>query len=185
MEFTLKFTNFYSSSTIALTLVLSVTFHSIQAVELSSLSKASTAQLKTVAKEAGVPLETNAMISYAAKQLNLSESAVSGSLGALLKVAQDNLSPESYALIDKAIPDAKNYLNKAPKVTQSSITSLLSNAGETGKKAESLDYLNSACDKLGISRQKLPQLANSFSTYLGNSGYQEAATLLKKGLSIF
>jgi hypothetical protein len=51
------------------------------------------------------------------------------------------------------------------------------------KKAESLDYLNAACEKLGISRQKIPQLVNSFSTYLDKSGYQEAASSLKKGLS--
>jgi hypothetical protein len=183
MEFTLKLTNLYFSTSIALTGILSIASHPIQAIELSSLSKVSASQLKTAAKEAGVPLETDAMISYTAKQLNLSESTVSGSLGALLKVAQDNLSPENYALINKAVPDAKNYLDKAPEVTKSSITSLLSNAGDTGKKAESLDYLNAACEKLGISRQKIPQLVNSFSTYLDKSGYQEAASSLKKGLS--
>ncbi len=184
MESTLKLPTIYFSVSVALSGLFIISPNTVHAIDLNSLTKTSTEQLKTAAKEAGVPLETDAMISYAAKQLNFSESTVSASFGALLKVAQDNLSPENFAIINKAVPDAQNYLDKAPKVTKSSVTSLFSDTGEAGKKVESLDYLNSAFDKLGVSRQKIPELVNSFSAYLDKSGYGEAAASLKKGLSL-
>ncbi len=183
MEFTLKLPTIYFASSVALAAILAITSNSVQAIDLKSLSKSSTEQLKMAATEAGVPLDTDAMIAYAAKQLNFSESTVSSSFGALLKVAQDNLSSENFALINKAVPDAQKFLDKAPKVSTSSITSLLSDAGSAGKKADSLNYLNAAFDKLGVSRQKIPELVNSFSTYIDKSGYGDAAASLKKGLS--
>jgi len=181
MEFTVKLSTLYIFVSIAL---ISLTPHSAIAIDLGDLTKTSTEQLKSVVKDTGIPLKTNAMIEYAAKQLNLSEGTVAASFGSLLKVAQDNLSQENFALISKAVPDAQNYLDKAPKATKSSISSLFSSASETGKKAESLEYLNSAFDKLGISKEQIPALVNSFSSYLDKSGYKEAAVSLKQGLSL-
>jgi len=164
--------------------IVNLTSFSATAIDLGSITKSSAEQLKTAAKEADSPLQTNAMIEYAAKQLNLSPKTVSAGFGSLLKVAQDNLSPDSFALISKAVPDAQSYVNKAPKVAKSSINSLFSNAGAAGKKAESLDYLNSAFKKLGVSSEQVPELVNSFSSYLDKSGYKEAAASLKQGLSL-
>jgi len=169
---------------VSLTLA-SLTSISAVAIDLGALTKSSTEQLKKVAKDAGVPLETNTMIEYTAKQLNLSEDTVTASFGSLLKVAQDNLSQENFALISKAVPDAQNYVDKAPEVVKSSMSSLFSSAGDSGKKAESVDYLNSAFEQLGISSEKVPGLINSFSGYLDKSGYKEASAMLKKGLGFF
>ncbi|WP_232771382.1 DUF2780 domain-containing protein [Colwellia sp. 12G3] len=168
------------SASLALTSLISMT---ASAIDLGAITKSSTDQLKAAAKDAGVPLETNAMIEYAAKQLNLSEGTVAASFGSILKVAQDNLSQENFALISKAVPDTQSYLDKAPKVTKSSMSSLFSNAGDAGKKAESVDYLNSAFSKLGVSSEQVPGLINSFTAYLDNSGYKDAAAVLKQGLS--
>ena len=74
------------------------------------------------------------MIEYAAKQLNLSKDTVSASFGSLLKVAKENLNQDNFAVISKAVPDAQNYLDKAPKVTKSSMSSLFSSAGAVSKK---------------------------------------------------
>jgi len=183
MELIVKLSIICLSASVALTSLAGLTSFSANAIDLGTITKPSSEQLKTAAKDIGVPLETNAMIGYAAKQLNLSESTVAASFGSLLKVAQDNLSPENFSLISKAVPDAQSYVDKAPKVTKSSMSSLFSSAGEAGKKAESLDYLNSAFDKLGISSEQVPGLINSFSSYLDKSGYEGAASALKKGLS--
>ena len=176
----MKLSIIYLSASVALT---SLTSLPVFAIDLGAMTKSSSDQLKAVAKEVGVPLETNAMIEYAAKQLNLSEGTVAASLGSLLKVAKDNLTQENFALISKAVPDAQSYVDKAPKIAKSSMSSLFSSAGEAGKKAESLDYLNSAFDKLGVSSEQVPGLINSFSSYLDKSGYEGAASALKKGLS--
>jgi len=180
---TVKLSTICLSASITLTSLAGFTSHSATAIDLGDIAKSSE-QLKAVAESAGVPLQTDAMIENAAKQLNLSEATVAASFGSLLKVAQDNLSQENFALISKAVPDAQNYLDKAPKITKSSISSLFSSAGDLGKKAESADYLNSAFDKLGISTEQIPGLVNSFSSYLDNNGYKEAAASLKQGLSL-
>ena len=184
MELTVKLSIICLSASVALTSLAGLTSLPAIAIDFGSITKSSAEQLKAAAKDAGVPFQTNAMIEYAAKQLNLSEETVSASFGSLLKVAQDNLTPEKFALISKAVPDAQNYVDKAPKVSKSSMSSLFSSAGEAGKKAESLDYLNSAFEKLGLSSEQVPGLINSFSSYLDKSGYKEAAALLKQGLSL-
>ncbi|KGJ88509.1 DUF2780 domain-containing protein [Colwellia psychrerythraea] len=171
------------SASVALTSLAGLTSYSATAIDFGAITKSSSEQLKTAAKNVAAPIQANAMISYAAKQLNLSEETVSASFGSLLKVAQDNLSSENFSLISKAVPDVQSYLDKAPKVTKSSMSSLFSSAGEAGKKAESLDYLKSAFDKLGVSTEQIPSLVNSFSSYLDKSGYEGAASALKKGLS--
>ena len=86
-------------------------------------------------------------------------------------------------MISKAIPETDNYLAQAPKESKSSLNSLLSNAGDTGKKANSLHYLNSAFDQLGISSEQMLPMFSAFSGYLEKSGYGEAANYLQKGLS--
>jgi hypothetical protein len=183
MGLTVKLSTICLSASITLTSLAALTSISATAIDLGDLTKSSD-QLKAVAESAGVPLQTNAMIEYAAKQLNLSEGTVAASFGSLLKVAKDNLSQDNYALISKSVPDTQHYLDKAPKVKTSSISSLFSSAGEAGKKAESMDYLNSAFNKLGISTEQIPGLVNSFSGYLDSNGYKEAAALLKQGVSL-
>lgn len=176
----MKITSLFLTTSIAVSALTSL---SVAAINLDSLSKSSSEQIKTAAKSAGIPLETNAMIQYAAKQLNLSESTVSASFGSLLKVAKDNLSEENFALISKAVPDTQTYLDKAPTVNKSSMSSLFSNTGEAGKKAESAEYLTSAFNKLGISSDKIPSLLNTFSGYLEKSGYSDAAEKLKQAVN--
>ncbi|MEI6894178.1 MAG: DUF2780 domain-containing protein [Colwellia sp.] len=177
----MKLSTIYLSASMIL---ISLTSVSATAIDLGSMVKSSSEQIKAAAESAGVPLETNAMIGYAAKQLNLSETTVAASFGSLLKVAQDNLSAENFALISKAVPDAQSYLDKAPEISTSSLSSLFSSAGEAGKKAESADYLSSAFKQLGLSSDQIPTLLNSFSGYLEKSGYGDAAEKLKQGLSL-
>lgn len=95
------------------------------------------------------------MIEYIAKKLNLSEGTVAASFGSLLKVAQDNLTKENFVLISKAVPDAQNYVDKAPEVAKSSMNSLFSSDGDPGKETESVNYLNSAFKQLSISSTKV------------------------------
>ena len=176
----MKLSIIYLSASVTLTSLAGLSSFSAAAIDFGAISESSADKLKN----ATTPLKTNAMIEYAAKQSDLSEDKVAASFGSLLKVAKDNLSQENFALISKAVPDAQNYLDKAPTVEKSSMSSLFSGAGAAGKKAESLDYLTSAFDKLGISSKKAPKLINSFSSYLDKNGYKKAAASLKQGLSL-
>jgi hypothetical protein len=155
------------------------------AIELSDLSKLDSSSTKNLKKSLSKinPVKTSAMVSYAAKQLNLSEDSVSAGFASLLKVAKDNLSNDNFAIISKAIPDTEGYLKQAPKIPKSSLNSLLSRAGDSGKEASSLHYLNSAFEQLGISSKQIIPMANAFSSYLEKGGYDEAASYLKEGLS--
>lgn len=173
----MKLSSIYFS--ITLTSFLVVNSFPVSAIDLTSLTKSSVAK----ASNEGMPFKTDSMIKYAADKLNLPHATVESSFGSLLKVAKDNLEPENFDLITKAVPDTKNYLAKAPKVAKSSMSSLLSKAGGSGKKAESLQYLDSAFKKLGVSKKQVPSLVSSFSSYLKMSGYKDAASSLTKGLN--
>lgn len=155
------------------------------AIELSDLGKADTSSTKQLKKSLSElsPIKAEDMISYTAKQLSLSESAISAGFSSLLKVAKDNLSADKFAIIGKAIPETDNYLAKAPKESKSSLNSLLSNAGDSGKKADSLHYLTNAFDKLGISSEQILPMLKTLSGYLESNGYGEAASYLQEGLS--
>lgn len=162
--------------------LLSLPASAIELPDLSKVDTSSTEQLKKSVSDLS-PVKTNAMISYAAKQLNLSESTVSAGFSSLLKVAQDNLSSDNFAMISQVIPETESYLKQAPKTKKSSMSSLLSSAGDAGKKAESLNYLSSAFEQLGIPSEQIIPMANAFSGYLEKNGYGEAASYLQKGLS--
>jgi len=138
---------------------------------------------KLTQKSESKDIQSNALTSYAANQLGLSESTVNSGLGSLFKVAKDNLSQENFALISKAIPDINSYIAKAPSISTSSLTSLLGSTGDTGKAAAGISYLDSAFKKIGISKEQLPAMLDSVTGYLDKNGYGEAAGLLKEGLN--
>lgn len=127
-------------------------------------------------------VKSNAMISFAASQLGMSEKTVAGGLGSLFKVAKDHLSKENFSMLTTAVPDINSYINQAPQFSTSAITSMLG-GNETSKKTASVTYLDSAFKKLGIPKESLPTMLNTVSGYLESNGYGEAAGMLKKGLS--
>ena len=149
----------------------------VLAIELPS---SLTDKLTTSKKPEAV--KSNALLSYAASQLGMSEEKVAGALGAILKVAKDNLSKENFSMLSSAVPDINSYIKQAPKSSMSAITSLLG-SNETSKKAESASYLDSAFKELGIPKESLPSMVSTVSSYLDKSGYANAAAMLKKGLS--
>lgn len=127
-------------------------------------------------------VKSNALLSYAASKLGMSEKVVASGLGSLFKVAKDHLSKENFSMLSAAIPDISTYMNQAPEFSTSAITSLLG-SNDTAKKAESVNYLDSAFKKLGIPKESMPTMVNTVSGYLESSGYGDAAGMLKKGLS--
>jgi len=157
-------------------LLIALNVSSVYALDLSSSVKKQLPQ-----KE--VNQQSNALVKYAAGQLGMSEETVGAGIGALLKVAKDNISKENFALVSKAIPGIDSYINNAPKVSTSSLTSLLGSTGEAGKSAASLGYLDSAFESIGIPKEQAPLIINSITGYMSSNGYGEAAELLKQGLS--
>ena len=167
-------------STLLLSLSLSSVAMQVSAIELPSALNEQLKTTKTTTTDSSV--QSNALISYAAEKLEMSEKTITGGLGSLFKVAKDNLSKDNFSMLTKAIPDINSYIAQAPNDSSSSFTSLLSGS-ETGKQAASLNYLDSAFKKLGIPKESLPAMVNTVSGYLDSNGYGEAAGMLKKGLS--
>ena len=180
----MKLSIIYLSVSVTLISITSLSSFPSKALDLSAMAKVPTEKINAISKETSVPLQSNAMIDYVATQLNIPKATVAASFGSLLKVAKDNLSTADFALMSKALPDLQNYLNKAPQITESSMSSLFASAGDVGKKAKSVDYLHSAMKSLGITTEQVPALINSFSDYLNNNGYKEVAVTLKQGLSL-
>lgn len=142
-----------------------------------------TEQIKTADTAITNPVKNNAMVSYAAKQMGMSEETVAAGLGSLFKVAKDNLSKDNFSVITTAIPDINSYIDQAPKSSTSSLTSMFSKSSPEAKAATSLSYLDSALEKLNIPKEMVPTMLNSVTGYLENNGYGQAAGLLKQGLN--
>lgn len=159
---------------------LLITALPLSAVELPKSLTEQASTTKSVSQKSG---QSNAIISYAAKQLGMSEETVSAGLGSLFKVAKDNLSKENFSMVSSAIPGIDNYINSAPKEKKSSFSSMFDKAGDAGKTASSLSYLDSAFKKLGIPKEQVPVMLDTVNGYLKSNGYGDAADLLSKGLS--
>ena len=149
----------------------------VAAVDLSSIVKDPTAKQKTVQPSSSV------LAGLAAQQLGLSEESVNAGLGALLKVAKDHINVDDFGLISKALPDMNSYLETAPKSSTSSLSSMLGGSDNSGKKALSLGYLDSAFESIGIPKEQVPMLIGTLTGYLSQNGYSKEAELLKQGLS--
>lgn len=124
------------------------------------------------------------LIGYASEQLGLSSDMTSGALGALFKVAQDNLG-DNFSSISEAIPNVDSYIENAPAIAKSSLGGLASSLGgdELGQAAASLSYLNSAFEKLGIPKETILPLVDTVTGYLEANDYGTAASMLKQGVN--
>lgn len=137
----------------------------------------------SVAKQAGSPLSATGLISMASEGLGLSPETTQAGIGALLNVAQQQLSKDNFAMISSALPESKQYMGAAPKMDTSAITSMLGKADEQAKTKASLGYIDSAFKQLGIPKETLAPLTNMLTGYMESNGYGQAAGLLKQGLS--
>jgi hypothetical protein len=126
-------------------------------------------------------LAKNALTTYAAKELGMSEAMVGGGLASIFKVAQDNLTTEDFSELSSAVPDMGDYLKLAPELSTSAITSLLGDSSAS-KAAQSASYLDSAFESLGIPKESLPLMISTVTGYLDSNGYGDAANMLKTGL---
>jgi hypothetical protein len=137
---------------------------------------------KLTESSAVTELAKGALTSYAAEQLGMSEAMVGGGLASIFKVAQDNLTTENFSELSSAIPDMSAYLDLAPELSTSAISSLLGDSA-TSKAAQSASYLDSAFESLGIPKESLPLMISTVTSYLDGAGYGDAASMLKKGLN--
>ncbi|MDP5211468.1 DUF2780 domain-containing protein [Pseudoalteromonas tunicata] len=172
------------------TLVMSsaLVFASHSAVAgLSDLTKSLENQAKSVAKDvaqpAAQPAMTSGLIDMAASQFGLSPEIAQAGLGSLLKVAQDHVSKENFAMISSALPDTKQYIQSAPSIKMSGLSAMLGKSSDEAQTAASLGYLDKAFKKLGIPKETILPMAEMLTGYLEQSGYGQASSLLKQGLN--
>jgi len=164
---------------VVLSTALSAATLPAQATDLFSSLKD---KVKAKKEEQKAPVSANALISYVAKELKMSEQTVTAGLGALLKVTKDNVSKDKFAMLTTALPQVNSYIEQAPSVSTSGLSSLLGSSN-SAKKAESVSYVDEALKKLNIPKESLPALINTATGYLDKNGNSEAAALLKKSLS--
>ena len=152
---------------------------------LSDLTKSLENQAKSAAKDAtqSQPSMTSDLITMAANQFDLSPEVAQAGLGSLLKVAQDHVSEENFAMISAALPETKSYIQSAPNVSMSSLTSMFGQSSDKTQSVASLGYLDQAFKKLGIPKETVLPMADLLTGYLEQNGYGEASSLLKQGLN--
>ena len=146
---------------------------------------AAAAVKETTTEVESAATQSNALVDYASEQLGLSKEVTSGALGAIFKVAKDNLAGDSFASISDAIPGLDSYINSAPSESKSSLGGLASSLGNSdeAKAMASLGYLDSAFKKLGVPKESVLPVVNTITNYLEQNDYGTAAEMLKKGVN--
>jgi hypothetical protein len=125
------------------------------------------------------------IVGFASEKLGLSPEVTTGALGALFKVAQDNLG-DNFSSISEAIPSVQSYIDSAPAEAKSSLGGLASSLtgdSEAAQAAASLGYLDSAFKKLGVPKETILPVVNTVTNYLEANDYGTAAAMLKKGVN--
>lgn len=153
--------------------------------------KPATEQVAAAAQENVTKLESaatqsNTLVDYASEKLGLSKEITSGALGAVFKVAKDNLSGDSFTSISEAIPGLDNYIKSAPSESKSPLGDLASSLGKKSDEAQamaSLGYLDAAFKKLGVPKESILPVVNTITNYLEQNDFGTAATMLKKGVN--
>jgi hypothetical protein len=152
-------------------------------VQKAAEENAAVESVKEIAAQAPTDI-----VGYASEQLGLSPEMTSGALGALFKVAKDNLG-DNFSSITEAIPGVESYIQGAPaEAAKSSLGGLASSLGgdelgELGQAAASLGYLNSAFEQLGIPKETILPVVNTVTSYLEANDYGTAAAMLNKGVN--
>lgn len=149
--------------------------------QVQNAEQAST--LAESAKEEVAQTQTD-ILGYASDQLGLSPEMTSGALGALFKVAKDNLG-DNFSSISEAIPGVEGYIDNAPEVAKAALGGFASSLGnsEAGQAAASLGYLDSAFKSLGIPKETILPLVDTVTSYLEANDYGTAASMLKQGVN--
>jgi len=129
--------------------------------------------------------QSNGLVDFASEQLGLSKEVTSGALGAVFKVAKDNLAGDSFASISDAIPGLDGYIDSAPSEVKSSLGGLASSLGDSDevKAIASLGYLDSAFETLGVPKETILPVVNTVTNYLEQNDFGTAAAMLKKGVN--
>jgi hypothetical protein len=102
----------------------------------------------------------------------LTETQAVGGVGSMLGLAKNTLSPSDFATLAKTMPSADSYLSAAGK------------AGIDTSAIRSVDGLNQAFAKLGMSPNQARGLLGSVTDFVGKQGGSSARGLMTKALGM-
>lgn len=116
--------------------------------------------------------------------LGLNQGQAEGGMGALLKLAQGNLSGNEFSSLSSAIPGADKMLNAVPELDSGSgMSGLLSGVGgNLGSSLQGGAMVYDAFEKLGISRELAAPMVDVAKNYLQANAGEDTVGLLMKGL---
>ncbi len=160
-----------------------ITSASAQSFDLTKSLNEAKESATSIAKQSELPVSAAGLINMASSTLGLSPELTQAGIGALLNVAQQQLSKDNFATVSKALPESNQYMSAAPKMDTSALTSMLGNADQKAKNTASLGYLDSAFKELGIPKETLTPLIQVVTSYMETQGYGQAANLLEQGLN--
>ncbi|WP_422138435.1 DUF2780 domain-containing protein [Endozoicomonas sp. ALC020] len=119
------------------------------------------------------------LIDTLTSQLNVSKFQAEGGAGALLQLANSQLSKEDFSVIKEALPETSDLLKAAPEVTHDkNSSSLLSSSSLLGN----FDTLSQQFTKLGLKDEMISKFSTILIDYLKASPSGKAAGLLSSAL---
>jgi len=132
----------------------------------------------------GLVSSATALLPALTSQLNVSEDQAKGGMGALLQMAQSNLSGDEFGQLSKSIPNMDTLLAAAPLLTgdgaAGKLTGALAKAGGLGESLGGAAQLASQFKSLGLSTGMIGKFASVIMGFFKGDGGTTA--LLQKGL---
>jgi len=124
------------------------------------------------------------LVSMLTKNLNVSSQQAEGGAGAIFNAASQNMSPDDFAKVTNALPEAQSLMKAAPSLDTGSGTlgGLSSMLGKSGGGVSSLAGLTSAFSQLGLGGDMVQKFMPIILDYAQNTGGDVVANLLKMAL---
>jgi hypothetical protein len=126
--------------------------------------------------------DTSALISSLMNSLNVTEDQAAGGAGAIFSAAKDNMAPQDFSTVLKALPGIDRLMAAAPAVGGSSTGGLTSMLGSMAGSTDTMAGLVQAFSKLGLDSNMVGKFMNTVFEYANSEGGKNVMNLLKDAL---
>lgn len=120
------------------------------------------------------------LVNKLSKELNITKDQAKGGAGALFNYAKEDLTPDEFDQVAKAVPDMKGYLDAVPGMGSSKKTGLM---GQATKALVGMPAVTNSFDKLGLSPDMVGMFTPILVNYVDEKGGEAVGGLLQKVFS--
>ncbi|MFT6899412.1 MAG: hypothetical protein ACJA13_003848 [Paraglaciecola sp.] len=139
----------------------------------------------TTEQETPTP-SADGMVSSVTGSLGVTNTQAAGGLGAIFKFAKDNITPDQYSLLAKALPGVGGLLESVPDVStmasEGGLGGILDKAASYNESLKAINEVKKQFAALGLKPEMITQFVAKAQSYLDTPEGQQAKQLLTQGV---